>query len=731
HAWKNPAHERLIAQIAREIGFSEVSVSSELAPLIKIVSRGDTTVMDAYLSPILREYLLEIRDVLGEGSNLKMMTSAGGLVDAERFVGKDSILSGPAGGVIGYSRVAQEAGFQRAIGFDMGGTSTDVSRFDGTYEREYETEKGGVRVVAPMLAIETVAAGGGSICQFDGVKLAVGPESSGADPGPACYGRGGPLSVTDLNVALGRVPEHQFPFPIDTAAVHRQLTEMCARIAGSPLGKQYELLELAEGFLRIANENMVRAIRNISVAKGYDPSDYVLVSFGGAGGQHACAIARALGIEKILLHPYAGILSAYGIGLADVRRFREQAIFQILNNQTLHDVDVIFEELRQQAAADVLADGIPEDQISETSCSLDLRYKGAETSLNIARSESQDFRTAFEERHQQMYGYIHPGKELEVSAARVEVVGALPQPPVPEHVPVERRPEPLETVETVFAGTPQPTSLFLRKDLRPGDTIAGPAIVCEEISTIVIEPGFTGTIDRHSCLILTADEERRQEEIGRSVDPVMLEIFNNLFASIAEQMGITLQQTSFSTNVKERLDFSCAIFSPSGDLVVNAPHIPVHLGAMSETVKCVLRDNPDLAPGDVIVTNDPYRGGSHLPDVTVVTPVHDRETGELLFLTASRAHHAEIGGIVPGSMPPFSKNLSEEGVLIRNFKLVDAGTSRESELRRLLLSGTYPTRAVETNLADISAQEAANQLGVRLLLELVQRYSLPVVQAYM
>lgn len=731
HAWKNPAHERTVAKIAGEIGFSELSVSSELTPLIKIVSRGDTTVMDAYLSPILREYLLEIRSVLGDESQLQMMTSAGGLVDAEHFVGKDSILSGPAGGVIGYSCVAGQAGFTRAIGFDMGGTSTDVSRFDGTYEREYETEKGGVRVVAPMLAIETVAAGGGSICQFDGVKLAVGPESSGADPGPACYGRGGPLSVTDLNVALGRVPADQFPFPVDTAAVHRQLSEMCGRIADSPLGKLYEPLELAEGFLRIANENMVRAIRKISVAKGYDPADYVLVSFGGAGGQHACAIARSLGIKQILLHPFAGILSAYGIGLADVRRFREQAVFEILNEPTLSDLESLFERLQKRSTADVLADGIPRDQITETSFSLDLRYRGAETTLNITRSDSQSFRAAFEKCHRQIYGYIHPGKDLEVTAARVEVVGSLPHPPVTNRAPVERHPEPAETTEAVFEGIPQPTALFLRKDLRPGDIIAGPAIVCEEISTIVIEPGFTAALDQHSCLILTAEEERRQEKVGSMVDPVMLEIFNNLFASIAEQMGITLQQTSFSTNVKERLDFSCAVFSPTGDLVVNAPHIPVHLGAMSETVKGVLGDNPDLASGEVIVTNDPYRGGSHLPDVTVVTPVHDRASGELLFLTASRAHHAEIGGIVPGSMPPFSRNLAEEGVLIRNLKLVDAGSSQEDELRKLLLSGKYPTRAVETNMADISAQVAANQLGVRLLLELVDRYSLPVVQAYM
>ena len=731
HAWKNPVHEQLVQKIARAVGFTEISVSSKLSPLIKIVSRGDSTVLDAYLSPIIREYLLDIRNSLGDDSTLKLMTSAGGLIDADRFVGKDSILSGPAGGVIGYAHVAEQAGFGKAIGFDMGGTSTDVSRYDGVYEREYETEKGGVRVVAPMLAIETVAAGGGSICQFDGVKLSVGPESSGADPGPACYGRGGPLSVTDLNVALGRVPSDHFPFPINTSAVHRQLKQLCEQIAVSPLEKTYTPLELAEGFLRIANENMVRAIRKISVVRGFNPADHALVSFGGAGGQHACAIARTLGIKTILIHPYAGILSAYGIGLADVRRYREQSIFRELNAETLVALEEVFQTLTAGATTDVIADGVPDDQISETLHSLDLRYTGAETTLNINRPVDGNYETSFTARHRELYGYTHPDKTLEVTTARVEVVGRFPHPPQREVELVKRTPKPTRFEEAIFHGVPVSTGVFLRKNLHAGARIIGPAIICEEISTVVVEPNFCATVDGHHCLRLEMSAAATEKSIGTDADPVMLEIFNNLFASIAEQMGVTLQQTSFSTNVKERLDFSCAVFSPGGDLVVNAPHIPVHLGAMSETVKGVLADNPDLNPGDVILTNDPYRGGSHLPDVTVVTPVHDSTTGNLLFLTASRAHHSEIGGIVPGSIPPFSKNLSEEGVLIQNFKLVDGGNTREAELQKLLLSGKHPSRSVETNLRDISAQVAANQLGVRLLTELVDQYSLTVVQAYM
>jgi 5-oxoprolinase (ATP-hydrolysing) len=749
HSFANGDHERLAEEAARQAGFGEISTSSRLAPLIKIVSRGDTTVMDAYLNPILRAYVGRLRTSLGK-SHLKIMTSAGGLVDADRFVGKDSILSGPAGGVIGFSRIAERAGFDKSIGFDMGGTSTDVSRFDGTYELEFETMKAGVRVVAPMLAIETVAAGGGSICGFDGVKLHVGPESAGAEPGPACYGLGGPLTVTDVNLFLGKILPERFPFPLDRQAVAARLDSLCEQIVKSPLGKRYTPRELAEGFVHIANANMVRAIRKISVAKGYDPAEYALVTFGGAGAQHACAIARALGIRRVLVHPFSGILSAYGIGLADVRRFGERAVLKPYNDKTSAGLETIFAELAANTTDAVRAEGIAEQQIQVPVCSLDMRYAGVEAVINVVEPDDGDYATRYQQLHQQLYGYTHSGRGIEVAAARVEVVGKMAQPAVEQTDAVPRTPEPALTTETCFENELHETGVFFRQDLRAGDELAGPAIVCEPTSTVVIDPGFVAVVTERGEILISMVESARNEsepataEPGATsetatshtqpaipADPVMLEIFNNLFASIAEQMGIMLQRTSFSTNVKERLDFSCAIFSPDGDLVVNAPHIPVHLGAMSETVKRILADNPGLGPGDVFVTNDPYRGGSHLPDVTVVSPVHDPTDGELLFVTASRAHHAEIGGIVPGSMPPFSKNLGEEGVLIRNFPLVERGVSREAELKSLLSSGPFPSRSVADNLADVSAQVAANNSGVRQLEELVARYTLPVVQAYM
>ena len=750
HSFANSDHELLVERIAREVGCDEISTSSRLSPLIKIVSRGDTTVVNAYLNPVLRQYVEALRSALSplstldtQLSTLKIMTSAGGLVDADRFVGKDSILSGPAGGVIGFSRIAQRAGFERSIGFDMGGTSTDVSRFDGSYELEFETQKAGVRIVAPMLAIETVAAGGGSICDFDGVKLHVGPQSAGADPGPACYGRGGPLTVTDVNLFLGKIISSRFPFPLDCDAVQSRLRALCDRIAASPMGKRYTPIELAEGFCQIANANMVRAIRKISVAKGYDPADYVLVTFGGAGAQHTCAIARLLGIHQILVHPFAGILSALGIGLADVRRFGEQAVLKPYSDELLDELEPLFRQLEARARDDVLAEGIAAERIQPPIRSLDMRYQGVEATINVARPEDGDYVARYEQLHQQLYSYTHSGRAIEATAARVEVVGTTADPPDVTVEPVPRVPEPTEATRTWLDGEWRTTGVFLRDGLHPGDEITGPAIICEPTSTVVIDPGFEASITTRGEILIAEVESQEQagsqnstlnsqlSTLDSTADLVRLEIFNNLFASIAEQMGVTLQKTSFSTNVKERLDFSCAIFDPKGDLVVNAPHIPVHLGAMSETVKRILADNPDMAPGDVFVMNDPYRGGSHLPDVTVVTPVHHPETFQLLFLTASRAHHAEIGGIVPGSMPPFSKNLSEEGVLIRNFKLVDKNVSREHELKQLLLSGLYPTRSIHDNLADISAQVAANNSGVVQLNELVNRYSLPVVQAYM
>lgn len=734
HAYQFADHERMVAEIAREVRFDEISVSSQVAPLVKIVSRGDTTVMDAYLNPVLRQYVAALRRSLGQ-SDLRVITSAGGLVAADQFVGKDSILSGPAGGVVGFSRVAQAAGFNAAIGFDMGGTSTDVARFDGRYELEYETEKAGVRVVAPMMSIETVAAGGGSVCWFDGVKLVVGPDSAGASPGPACYGRGGPLAVTDINFYLGKIPPAFFPFPLDRNAVERRLHALCEEIEQAT-GKRYELVELADGFLRVANANMVKAIRSISVAKGYDPRDYVLVAFGGAAGQHACAVAHELGMERVLVHPDAGILSAYGIGMAEIARHGMAGVYQPYSEQAVASLSETFAALAKPAAAEVEREGIARDRI-EVRRSLDLRYRGLDAYLTIREPATGTYAGAFAAEHRQLYGYVHQQRPLEIVAARVEVVGHSADAPTRSVAAAPRAVRAESKVTAWFDARPCDTGILRREYLSPGDQIAGPAIVHEATSTVVIDPGWQANVLSGGELLLSLQGDATTKvgdevaDEAAAADPVMLEIFNNQFAGIAEQMGITLRNTSSSVNVKERLDFSCAIFTATGDLVVNAPHIPVHLGAMSETVKRIIADNAEIRRGDVFVTNDPYRGGSHLPDVTVVTPVHDAASGNLLFFTASRAHHAEIGGISPGSMPPFSKNLAEEGVLIRNFKLVDAGSPKTESLRQLLVTAPFPTRSVDDNLADVAAQVAANNQGVRDLGRMVARYTLPVTLAYM
>lgn len=772
NSYANPAHEVVVAGIARAIGFADVSVSSEVAPRIKFVPRGDTTVVDAYLNPVLRGYVARLRaaltgrereaelrepgsptrDVSDAVSTLKVMSSAGGLLEAARFTGKDSILSGPAGGVVGFSRVAERAGFPRAIGFDMGGTSTDVSRFDGTHDLEFEGTKAGVRLATPMLAIETVAAGGGSVCRFDGVKLAVGPQSAGADPGPACYGREGPLTITDVNLYLGRILTNRFPFPLDRAAVERRLVGLCDEVAASPLGKRYMPVELAEGFRAIAIEAMARAIRTVSVSKGFDPKEYVLVTFGGAGGQHACQLADALGMQTVLAHPYAGVLSAYGIGVADVRRFAERPVLKALGVDVAAELDETLEELSRQVADEVIADGVARERLGAPRRMVDLRYVGTETPITVEwRGSTEDAAAGFAEEHRRRYGYLREGRAVECVAARVEVVARLGVEEVARRATVARRPTPAESTRMVVGAIERDVPVFDRLLLRPGDRLTGPAVVFEPTSTFVLEASWEAEVTGLGDLVAkrarkseaelretprSADRGQQVSTAGNShegegaADPVRLELFNNLFASVAEQMGEVLRRTSVSTNVKERLDYSCAIFDRAGNLVVNAPHIPVHLGAMGETVRAVLADNPDLAPGDVVVTNDPYRGGSHLPDVTVVTPVHD-DGGTLLFLTASRAHHAEIGGIVPGSMPPFSKSLADEGVLIRNFKLVDAGASREEALAGLLSSGRHPSRNVADNLADIAAQVASNRRGAELLRDLVNRFSWRVVSAYM
>jgi 5-oxoprolinase (ATP-hydrolysing) len=778
HSFQHPAHEELVEEIARDVGFSEISVSHRVAPLIKIVSRGDTTVVDGYLNPVLRSYVERLCAAIGSGE-LRIMTSAGGLVSADRFVGKDSILSGPAGGVVGFARVARQAGFERGIGFDMGGTSTDVARFDGRFDLEYETEKSGVRIVAPMLAIETVAAGGGSICSFDGVKLVVGPDSAGADPGPACYGRGGPLAVTDLNFYLGKILPRHFPFPLDRAAVERRLESLIETIAAAT-GRRYTPMELCDGFLQVANSNMIKAIQSISVAKGYDPRDYVLVAFGGAAGQHACAVAEELGMRQVLLHPDAGLLSAYGIGLADITRHRASGVYQPYSEELVADLSSRFDEMSSEARREVLAEGVAASEI-DVHHALDLRYRGLDAYLTIAEPASGNYADAYAAEHERLYGYRREGQPLEIVAARVEVVGRSREEAM--RGPSDERTRQVAAHKAVttacFDAIEHATRVYDRATLVLGQVIDGPAIIHESSSTTVIDPGWQGKILANGTLVLTdAQASGTRQCAGRAnfqpceepstgalnsdptgrltpparlrtdANPVMLEIFNNQFAGIAEQMGITLRNTASSVNVKERLDFSCAIFTATGDLVVNAPHIPVHLGAMSETVKCLLADFADMQPGDVFVTNNPYRGGSHLPDVTVVTPVFavgqafqpdasvdgqasQARKPDLLFFTASRAHHAEIGGIRPGSLPPFSKNLAEEGVLIRGMKLVDRGQSRLVEFRRLLLSGNYPTRNVADNLADVEAQVAANHRGAGDLGRLVDRYSLPVVLAYM
>ncbi|HEX5106232.1 MAG TPA: hydantoinase B/oxoprolinase family protein, partial [Pirellulaceae bacterium] len=765
NAYANCVHEQLVGQIARDLGLTEISLSHQVSPLMKIVPRGDTTVVDAYLNPVLQQYVARLAAAL-PGSDVRLMTSAGGLASAGNFTGKDSILSGPAGGVVGFSKVAQAAGFERAIGFDMGGTSTDVSRFDGQYEYEYETEKAGVRIVAPMLAIETVAAGGGSICKWDGVKLVVGPDSAGADPGPACYGRGGPLTITDCNFYLGRIlPEH-FPFPLDRDAVEARLAEVAEAVrAGSSRnsmegdssrnateGVPYSACALAEGFIRIANTHMAQAIRSISIAKGYDVRDYVLVAFGAAAPQHACGVASELGIRQILIHPDAGVLSALGIGLADIVKHRTAPIYRPCDRKGMASARRAVLELTQQVMDDLRAEGFHTGR-AVIHHVLDLRYVGTDVPISIHFSDPRTNVIArFAEEHRRLYGYTHPSRPLEIVAIRVSAT-AYSESTLPESRPVSPvRVVPQAMLNLHHAGRLLNTELYFREQLSAGGRMEGPALIVEPLTTTIIDPGWSAEVLTGGELLLTADSSPplllspSPTLASAELDPILLEVTGNHFTAIATQMGITLRNTAMSVNVKERLDFSCAIFTPEGDLVVNAPHIPVHLGAMSETVKQIIADNPAIQAGDVFVTNDPYRGGSHLPDVTVVTPVFCEGRPESptirnpqsairnpapAFFTASRAHHAEIGGITPGSVPPFSKNLAEEGVLIRNFKLLDAGISRFDELRSLLSAGPYPSRSPETNLVDITAQLAANHQGAEDLRRMIQQYSLPVVEAYM
>jgi 5-oxoprolinase (ATP-hydrolysing) len=743
HAYRYPAHEQRVAQIAREVGFTQISPSHLASPLIKLVSRGDTAVADAYLSPVLRRYVDQVRDELGADQGgcrrLQFMQSNGGLIDAALFQGKDAILSGPAGGVVGMVRTGTMAGYDKLIGFDMGGTSTDVTHFDGQFERSFETEVAGVRIRAPMMHIHTIAAGGGSILKFEDGRFQVGPESSGANPGPACYRRGGPLSVTDCNVLLGKIQPGYFPSvfgtggdePLDVEATRTAFARMTAEINAAS-GTAYTPEEVAEGFLRIAVENMANAIKKISVQRGYDVTRYTLNCFGGAGGQHACAVADALGITRVLLHPYAGVLSAYGMGLAEVRALRERQVERPLKGADAAVTEALA-ALEASAVEEVLGQAIARERIT-IERRVHVRYEGAHQALAVEYGDEAQLRQRFAELHCTRFGFAVERDDLIVEAVSLEAIGAsdaIVERPIERAHDAYARPIAHVHMHTRAGWTSAP--LYERAKLARGDALEGPAIIIEPTGTNVVEEGWSAAITDLGHLVLTRMAAReRREQLRTEADPIMLEVFNNLFMSIAEQMGATLENTAYSVNIKERLDFSCALFDPEGNLVANAPHVPVHLGSMSEAVRTVLRLNAGtLRPGDSIMLNNPYNGGTHLPDVTVVTPVFSRDSSRILFIVASRGHHADIGGKTPGSAPPDSRHIDEEGVLIDNFKMVDQGRLREAETRALLASGRYPCRNIDQNMADLRAQIASNETGVREILRMVEQFGQPVVDAYM
>ncbi|MEG0043101.1 MAG: hydantoinase B/oxoprolinase family protein [Massilia sp.] len=742
HGYRYTAHEAAVARIARAIGFTQVSVSHEVSPMMKLVARGDTTVVDAYLSPILRRYVDQVADEL-PGVNLQFMQSNGGLTDARAFQGKDSILSGPAGGIVGMVRASRQAGFERVIGFDMGGTSTDVSHFAGEFERVFETQVAGVRMRAPMMSIHTVAAGGGSILHFDGSRYRVGPDSAGANPGPASYRRGGPLAVTDCNVMLGKVQPDYFPHlfgqrgdeALDVAAVRRGFDALADEI-GAATGERPAPEAVAEGFIAIAVGNMANAIKQISVQRGHDVTDYVLTSFGGAGGQHACLVADALGMQTVFIHSLAGVLSAYGMGLADQSAMREQAVEERLVDAVLPALAERLGVLGEAARAQLQAQGVAPARITLVE-RVHLRYEGTDSALVVLAGDMAAMTAQFEQAYKRRYSFLMPARALIVEAVSVEAIGQSDAPPEQLAASTAQVGEsaPQDAARMYSAGRWHDTGVYARGALQPGHAVRGPAIIAEDNATTVVEPGWEARVTAYGHLVLQRVEalpERRA--IGTTADPVMLEIFNNLFMSIAEQMGLRLQNTAHSVNIKERLDFSCAIFDQDGNLVANAPHMPVHLGSMGESIKTVMRENAGrMHAGDVYILNDPYNGGTHLPDVTVISPVFDEAGAEILFYVGSRGHHADIGGTTPGSMPPDSSHIEQEGVLINNFRLIDGqdGVLREDAARALLVGARYPARNPDQNLADLRAQVAANQKGVEELHKMVAHFGLDVVRAYM
>ena len=737
HGYRYPVHEARLAEIAAEVGFEHISTSHQVNPLIRLVPRGDTTVADAYLTPVLRRHIQTVQDQVN--TSLFFMQSNGGLAHPDHFRGKDALLSGPAGGVVGMARTGEAAGHRRLIGFDMGGTSTDVSHYDGHFERTTDSVVAGVRVRAPMILIHTVAAGGGSILSFDGSRFRVGPDSAGAEPGPACYGNGGPLTVTDANVVLGRLHPDHFPAvfgpdgdqPLDTAAARRAFAEL-ARAISEATGQPWSTERTAEGFLAVAVQNMANAIKTISVQRGHDVSAYTLACFGGAGGQHACQVADELGMSTVLIHPHAGVLSALGIGLADVRSVTERAVGLPLTEDLLATIAPDIGELAAAAYTEVAADrGLADIGIE---ASFFLRYEGSDTALEVTADDYQPVVAAFEDRHRARFGFASPEMAIVLESIQVEAVGkssltealagAAAHAPSVDPSPVARHP-------ASFGGQRLDVAFYDRADLGPGAALDGPAVIVDPHSTTVVEPGWAATAAPGGELALHRVAPRPGAAVGTEADPVMLEIFNNLFSNVAEQMGVALENTAASVNIKERLDFSCAVFDPDGELVANAPHMPVHLGSMDMSVKAVIARHPDMAPGDAFVTNAPYDGGTHLPDVTVVMPVFDDGGTEIIFFTAARGHHADIGGTTPGSAPADSTTIAEEGVLLNAEVLARAGRFREAELRGLLTGAEWPARNPEMNIADLKAQLAACQKGALTLAEVIGYYSLETVHAYM
>ena len=734
HGFRHSAVEARIGEIARELGYEQISLSHEVSPLMKLVSRTDTTVADAYLSPILRRYVDAVTGQL-PGVRVEFMRSSGGLTSADLFRGKDAVMSGPAGGIVGMARTAEAAGIDRVIGFDMGGTSTDVSRYDGEFEREFDTQVAGVRLRAPMMSIHTVAAGGGSILHFDGSRFRVGPQSAGAVPGPACYRRGGPLTVTDANIMLGRIQPDHFPavfgpngdLPLDRDAAAEGFRRLAERIGDGRDGEA-----VAEGFRRIAVSNMAEAIKKISVQRGHDVTEYTLAAFGGAGGQHACAVADALGMTGVLVHPLSGVLSALGMGLADVTATREIAVEAGLDEAGYRAAKEKAVALTRDAVAELERQGITEGLATTTRAHV--KYAGTDTTVAVDLAEPAAMEQEFADRYRRMFSFLMPERALVIEAVSVEVVAAAARPPRPVAADVvPREAEAAAEVSMFEAGAWRRVGLYHREDLRPGHVISGPAIVTESGATTVVDAGWraeiTGTGDMMMRRVAAVD---REDIDADAADPVMLELFNNLFMSVAEQMGHRLRATANSVNIKERLDFSCAVFDADGELIANAPHIPVHLGSMSQSIKAIIDSRgATMRDGDSYVLNNPYAGGTHLPDITVVTPVFDPDGENIRFYVASRGHHADIGGMTPGSMPAFSTTVEEEGILISDFLLARDGRMRHDELRDLLTGGAHPSRNPTDNLADLRAQLAANNTGVEELRAMVDHFGLDVVRSYM